>query len=147
MPDGDDRDKDTGIAVRVYKADGTIIVWNNNVAPDQHLTDPGTYGPFGLTIVNADATANDFIAGTSQLLITPNGHDRWITNVLIQLSWNDGNGRTCQSHNIIVDQDVNSATWSNSQTTLMQSVKCPTYPDQNVVDGWTHHRPGHKSKE
>ena len=30
MPDGDDRDANTGIAVRVYDATGTIIVWNNN---------------------------------------------------------------------------------------------------------------------
>jgi hypothetical protein len=131
MPDGDDRDADTGIAVRVYDASHTIIVWNNNVAPNVHMTDPGTWGPYGLSIVNGAATPEQFSAGTSQLLINPNGNDRWITNVLIALTWDDGTGRTCQSHTIIVDQDVNSATWSNSQTTIMETQPFPA-PDTDA---------------
>lgn len=123
MPKGDDRDPDTGIQILVRKADGNVIAENDNVAPGQKFEDPGTYGPFSLTVINADATPDDFKGGSSQVIIHPNGHDRWITNVLIKLHWNDGNGQTCQSHTVIVDQNVNSATWPNSQITIMKRVE------------------------
>jgi|ERR1039458_9509951 hypothetical protein len=118
LPSGDDRDFDTVTQIVVRGANGAVIAENDNVAPGQHLVDPGTYGPYALSVVDANATPSDFAGGQSQLIIHPNGHDRWITNNIIFIYWNDGNGATCQSHTIIVDQNVNSATWPNSQASL-----------------------------
>jgi hypothetical protein len=118
LPSGDDRDYDTVTQIIVRKANGSVIAENDNVAPGQHLSDPGTYGPYALSVVDATTTPAEFEAGSSQLIIHPNGHDRWITNNIIYLYWDDGEGATCQSHTIIVDQDVNSATWPNSQASL-----------------------------
>ncbi len=118
LPSGDDRDYDTVTQIIVRGANGKVIAENDNVAPGQHLSDPGTYGPYGLSVLDPNATVADFTGGQSQLIIHPNGNDRWITNNIILIYWNDGNGATCQSHTIIVDQDVNSATWPNSQASL-----------------------------
>jgi|ERR1017187_3600943 hypothetical protein len=123
MPKGDDRDGDTDIQIIVRKSNGNVIAQDFNVAPDQRFADPGTYGPFNIAVVDANASHADFQAGSSQLIIHPRGHDRWITDVVITLQWNDGSGLTCQSHTLIVDQDVNSATWPNSQTSLLTKSK------------------------
>ncbi len=114
LPQGDNKDFDTRVRIYVKKKDGSIIAQNENVAPGQPFPDPGTYGPYDLNIINANSTNVEFSDGKSELQIQPVGNDRWITNVKISMGWSDGLTAACESGNIIVDQDVNTARWSNS---------------------------------
>ena len=48
LPDGDERDGDSQTSIQLKKQDGKAIAGEDNVAPGQHMKDPGTYGPYNL---------------------------------------------------------------------------------------------------
>jgi hypothetical protein len=107
LPDGDDRDHDTITSVFIKKQDGTAISGDPNVAPGQHLKDPGTYGPYNLPI-QTPVTLGVYKGGFCEVIISPNGHDHWITNFVLLSHFSDGT--VVHSESGIVGLDQNNTT-------------------------------------
>jgi len=106
LPDGDDRDHDTVTSVFLKKQDGTAIAGDPNVAPGQHLKDPGTYGPYNLPI-QSPVTLSVYKGGFCEVIISPNGDDHWITNFVILSHFDDGTVIHSESGIVGLDQDNN----------------------------------------
>src|ERR1051326_1917104 len=104
LPDGDDRDHDTGTSIFIKKQDGKAMAGDPNVAPGQHLKDPGTYGPYNLP-VQTPVTLADYKGGFCEVIISPNGHDHWITNFVILSHFTDGTIIHSESGTVGLDQD------------------------------------------
>jgi hypothetical protein len=107
LPDGDDRDHDTVTSIQLKKQDGKAIAGDGDVAPGQHFKDPGTYGPYNLPVQTPVSLA-DYKGGFCEFTIQPNGHDHWITNVVILAHFSDGTIVHSESGTVGLDQDHNS---------------------------------------
>lgn len=104
LPDGDDRDSDTGISVFLKKQNGTAAAGDPNVAPGQHFKDPGTYGPYNLPVQTA-MTVAEFKGGFCEVVISPNGHDHWVFNAVLLSHFTDGTIVHSDSDTVGLDQD------------------------------------------
>lgn len=104
MPDGDDRDHDTRTSIQLKKQDGTAMAGDGDVAPGQHLKDPGTYGPYNLP-VQTPVPITVYKGGFCEFSIQPVGHDKWITNVVIVSHFSDGTMVHSESGTVSLDQD------------------------------------------
>src|SRR5437868_1893559 len=104
LPDGDDRDHDTRTSIQLKKQDGTAIAGDGDVAPGQHFKDPGTYGPYNLP-VQTPVTLAIYKGGFCEFTIQPNGHDHWITNVVILAHFTDGTIVHSESGVVGLDQN------------------------------------------
>jgi hypothetical protein len=105
LPDGDDRDHDTGISVFLRKQDGKAMAGDPNVAPGQHFSDPGTYGPYNLPIQTANIAVADFKGGFCEVIISPSGNDHWETNIVILSHFTDGTVIHSQSGHVGLDEE------------------------------------------
>ena len=110
-PGGDNKDHDTKVAVWVASGD-TAIAKQENVAPDTEFKDPSDNGPYDLPVQTAVAKST-YRASSTTMLITPNGHDTWITNVVIEAKFADGETLRSESGRVTVNQDHRSATFAN----------------------------------
>ena len=114
LPKGDDRDADTRIELSIHKQDGTYVTYDGDLAHNIRFADPGTYGPYKLHVLDAGTDIDDLIAGNTRMTIYPNGHDRWITQVLIVADWTDNTRTSYSSATMVLNQGGNSAVWQNA---------------------------------
>jgi hypothetical protein len=88
MPKCDDRDHDTRTSVWIEKG-GAVFARDNNVAPNQHLVDPGNYGPYAIPLTGA-VSKSQYIGSTTHIHIDPNGNDTWCTRIDVVAIFSDG---------------------------------------------------------
>lgn len=107
LPDGDDRDHDTRTSFQLKRQNGTAIAGDPDVAPGQHMADPGTYGPYKIPVQDQTVTQADYKGAFCEVTIQPVGHDHWIFNAVILATFSDGTMIHSQSGFIGLDQDQN----------------------------------------
>jgi hypothetical protein len=105
MPKCDDRDHDTKIDMWIEKNNGRFAS-AFNIAPNQHFDDPGSYGPYPLS-VEVPVTKAYFRGSLTKLSITPRGKDTWCTNIQIKGYFSDGQVLTSSSGAVIKVSEAN----------------------------------------
>jgi hypothetical protein len=88
LPHGDDRDHDTRTDVTI-RNDAFVIAQHGDVAHDQHLADPGHYGPYEIPIVHP-VSKSEYQNSKTVISDFPNGHDTWKTFVWVRAHFSDG---------------------------------------------------------
>lgn len=104
LPDGDDRDHDSQTSIQLKKQDGTAFSGEDNVAPGQHMKDPGTYGPYNLP-VQTEVDQMVYKSGFCEVTHRPNGNDDWIVNIVIRSRFTDGTIVVSQSGVVRLSRD------------------------------------------
>ncbi|MBI2823959.1 MAG: hypothetical protein HYX69_04620 [Planctomycetia bacterium] len=108
LPDGDNKDDNTRLAIRITKGD-VAIAKNDNFADGDEFSDPGNYGPYNLQ-VQTKVSKDVYRGSTTTLTITPQGgagHDTIVMNTIVDARFSDGTVLTSESGTV---RTVNAAT-------------------------------------
>lgn len=80
------------------------IASGNAVGGDMEFVDPSTH-TFDLTLNSSDIKVADLTAPFVSIDIQPKGHDRWIFDYVVKLTFSDGSTYSTKSQGVILDQD------------------------------------------
>ena len=104
----DNKDHDTrlnvGIKSKVNLFLSKDIASGSNVGGDMEFVDPSTHS-FDLTLNSSTIKVSDLTAPFISIDVQPNGHDRWIFDYTLKLTFSDGNSYSSKSQGVILDQD------------------------------------------
>lgn len=106
----DDKDFDTAVAVQIVKGDN-LIASNDDIASNMKFAVGGSYGPFDLA-VQPSVTKAIYSNSLVRVSITPVGHDKWISRVIVVAKFSD-NSQVKKEWQFILDQDIRQVQFQN----------------------------------
>jgi hypothetical protein len=112
LPNGDDRDFDTAIEIQITKGN-LVLASHGNLAGGIKFADPGKYGAYSLTVSSTSVTKAVYKNSTVTMRITPNGNDRWITGLILEATFSDGQVHRSEFSPTVLDQDNRIASFQN----------------------------------
>ena len=104
----DNKDHDTQLSVAVKNKVNMFLSQDlasgDNLGGDTEFKDPST-NSFDLVLKSDSITLKDVSLPVVNIHIQPNGHDRWIFDYTVTLTFSDGSVFTSHKDGVILDQD------------------------------------------